>query len=737
MRPSFTFYTEIRSGDMRLGLDTFKPSTMPPAPLLHLLHRDPLRRHAPRPRHVQTVDGAAGVYDAAVWRLNRPSRMKNPPEVMTQEWARNFTPCVRVVTEEVRRRNRRRERRLGIVGMDEHATAKWRRQLPQDVLDEREFFAQRRAEQAAYREDRRMGRTCVYIHHVDKDAFLKGNIDPDPDELDMVFDLCPSYAELLEQVRKDLNWMDPSDVVEFAGRHNVGFGMHIRWKTMRVNSEQRWLAYKDTVAESLDKALELFAMKTNVPNLLDLNRVSSSIVEAIPATINEEASIEPLSCVYEANEEVNIEHEPLVEANYEHYDDGNVLHDNNLGDLDKYNLQETMDHSIPYSRGYASESDDEGPDEEVDEEGFTAKEAEAFTKVLKRDHRTPLFEDLSLADEAVVDGGEGILFGVRPPSHRDTHGKNIILPGSKFETFFELKMWLDEYSVTHYRPHKVVHSNMKLRYTVACEDRGCPWIVRARPWKGGPGWNIVSCMPHMCQGKRVDGALSSQSHRQLTSEFIAYRLSNSISSLPTMSIKSVQDLVKALFHYEVKYGKAWKAKQAAFKMLYGDWEEAYNRIPRYIPHAPAGDETGSDLTAYASDVRERNDRSYVAVCAPYVTRRCDARILVQYTEAMDRAFRALTVELYATRARLYDALTELQPSHCPRVPPLRIREPSRTELPSALEWTDVGGRTPALGPQLLDWMRYRHQSHNGTQGPVPTFYHPPATRIRSSSPTLM
>ncbi|KAE8779722.1 hypothetical protein D1007_47295 [Hordeum vulgare] len=402
-----------------------------------------------------------------------------------------------------------------------------------------------------------MGRTCVYVHHVDKDAFLKGNIDPDPDELDMVFDLCPSYGELLEQVRKDLNWMDPSDVVEFDGRHNVGFGTHIRLKTMRVNSEQRWLAYKDTVAESLDKALELFAIKTNVPNLLDLNRVASSIVEAIPATINEEANIEPLSCVYEANEEVNIEHEPLVEANDEHDDDdndGNVLHDNNLGDLDKYNLQETMDHSIPYSRGYASESDDEGPDEEVDEEGFTTKEAEAFTNVLKRDHRTPLFEDLSLADEAVVDGGEGILFGVRPPSHRDTHGKNIILPGSKFETFFEQKMWLDEYSVTHYRPHKVVHSNMKLRYTVACEDRGCPWIVRARPWKGGPGWNIVSCMPHMCRGKRVDGALSSQSHRQLTSEFIAYRLSNSISSLPTMSIKSVQDLVKALFHYEVKYG---------------------------------------------------------------------------------------------------------------------------------------------------------------------------------------
>ncbi|KAE8767713.1 hypothetical protein D1007_60897 [Hordeum vulgare] len=224
-----------------------------------------------------------------------------------------------------------------------------------------------------------MGRTCVYVHHVDKDAFLKGNIDPDPDELDMVFDFCPSYAELLEQVRKVLNWMGPSDVVEFDGRHNVGFGMHVRWKTMRVNSEQRWLAHKDTVTESLDKPLELFAIKTNGPNLqLDLNRVASPIVEASPPRINEEANIEPLS-----TQQSCIQHDPLLEDNDEHDDDendGTVLHDNNLGDLDKYNLQETMDHSMPYSCGYASESDDGGPDKEVHEEGFTTKEVEAFTK---------------------------------------------------------------------------------------------------------------------------------------------------------------------------------------------------------------------------------------------------------------------------------------------------------------------------------------------------------------------
>ena len=96
----------------------------------------------------------------------------------------------------------------------------------------------------------------VHLHHVDKDAFLKGNIEPDPDEHDLVFDRSPNYAEVLKQVRIVLHWNEPCDVVELEGRHNVGFGMHIRWKTMCINSEQRWIAYKETVLESQDKALD-------------------------------------------------------------------------------------------------------------------------------------------------------------------------------------------------------------------------------------------------------------------------------------------------------------------------------------------------------------------------------------------------------------------------------------------------------------------------------------------------
>ena len=53
----------------------------------------------------------------------------------------------------------------------------------------------------------------INVHHVDKDAFLRGNIEPDLHEFDLVFERSPTYAELLEGVRIDMNWMDPRDVV--------------------------------------------------------------------------------------------------------------------------------------------------------------------------------------------------------------------------------------------------------------------------------------------------------------------------------------------------------------------------------------------------------------------------------------------------------------------------------------------------------------------------------------------
>ena len=61
-----------------------------------------------------------------------------------------------------------------------------------------------------------------------------------------------------------------------------------------MNSVQRWFAYKETVAESLDKALELFAAKKFEASLhSDLNRHASALVARSPPPMNRDDMSEP------------------------------------------------------------------------------------------------------------------------------------------------------------------------------------------------------------------------------------------------------------------------------------------------------------------------------------------------------------------------------------------------------------------------------------------------------------
>src|SRR3954465_3227890 len=73
----------------------------------------------------------------------------------------------------------------------------------------------------------------INVHHVDKEAFIKGNGEFDKEEVVVVFEHSPTYAELVERCKEELKWTHQNDVVELKGRHNVGFGHHVRWKIMR------------------------------------------------------------------------------------------------------------------------------------------------------------------------------------------------------------------------------------------------------------------------------------------------------------------------------------------------------------------------------------------------------------------------------------------------------------------------------------------------------------------------
>ncbi|XP_020152521.1 uncharacterized protein [Aegilops tauschii subsp. strangulata] len=99
MRPSSTYSTEIRSGEVRLGLGTFDTAH----------------------------------------------------EAMRQR-AQELAPPPRLITDEDCHKNWRRERRLSLTEMNEQAMALWCQRFPQDVINEQQLFVERRAK----REERRV-----------------------------------------------------------------------------------------------------------------------------------------------------------------------------------------------------------------------------------------------------------------------------------------------------------------------------------------------------------------------------------------------------------------------------------------------------------------------------------------------------------------------------------------------------------------------------------------------------
>ena len=61
----------------------------------------------------------------------------NFADVATRERAQELAPFPRLITDEDRRKNRRRERRLSLAEMDEEAMALWSHRFPQDITNEK------------------------------------------------------------------------------------------------------------------------------------------------------------------------------------------------------------------------------------------------------------------------------------------------------------------------------------------------------------------------------------------------------------------------------------------------------------------------------------------------------------------------------------------------------------------------------------------------------------------------
>jgi hypothetical protein len=180
-------------------------------------------------------------------------------------------------------------------------------------------------------------------------------------------------------------------------------------------------------------------------------------------------------------------------------------------------------------------------------------------------------KDLSRIDRAICDSTmlftEGIIFTTKP----EIHEKML------FDSLDELKFFLADYAVKHYRPFAVVHSDRNLRYEVMCKQ-GCMWRVWARLQRGIGKWKITKVVePHTCRSSQVKGV-----HAQLTASYIGRCILGVVRENSEVTASSLIEQILLFAGYRVKYSKAWRAKQHAIALLWGDWKESYAKIPRVL-----------------------------------------------------------------------------------------------------------------------------------------------------------
>ncbi|XP_057733051.1 uncharacterized protein LOC130948349 [Arachis stenosperma] len=71
-------------------------------------------------------------------------------------------------------------------------------------------------------------------------------------------------------------------------------------------------------------------------------------------------------------------------------------------------------------------------------------------------------------------------------------------------------------------------------------------------------------------------------HLRLDSNVIAQHIFTMVKADPTISIRILQGGVENHFGYKASYRKVWLAKQKVIARIYGDWEESYNELPRWL-----------------------------------------------------------------------------------------------------------------------------------------------------------
>ena len=158
-------------------------------------------------------------------------------------------------------------------------------------------------------------------------------------------------------------------------------------------------------------------------------------------------------------------------------------------------------------------------------------------------------------------------------------GSNDLFKGMRFKSKADLQDAVKRYSIRKNQQLIVIESEPNL------------WAVKCRKWSEGCKWRLRACRrkthgmfeitkynkPHTCVYPKP-----SQDHSQLDSTLIANEIQNVVQRDPNISIAALHLIVKDKFGYDVHYRKVWEARKKAFKRVFGDWDESYHLLPKWM-----------------------------------------------------------------------------------------------------------------------------------------------------------
>ncbi|XP_058749008.1 uncharacterized protein LOC131621962 [Vicia villosa] len=233
-------------------------------------------------------------------------------------------------------------------------------------------------------------------------------------------------------------------------------------------------------------------------------------------------------------------------------------------------------------------------------------------------------EDPELAfDDMVNDESEEDVEGVIPPISTYTppsHMSNVDMAGDEpssdifhnvcmqsdatlkekdsFRSKDECMQAIKKFHMLNSMDFKVDRTNAE-RYKIKCTNTECLFKLTASYRLRSDSWVIGKIsQPHTCINSS-----RSQDHRKLSYDLICQEILPLINNDPSLKVRTIISHITKVYNYTPSYRKAWLAKTKAIEQVYGNWEESYKELPRYLnalcTYAPGTVYEMETLPAYA------------------------------------------------------------------------------------------------------------------------------------------